>query len=165
MQSNELNALLKQMRALEASLVSLVTSLNDTPLTGVAHDLFTLERQLRDARHSHPILGDIPDSAWDVLLELEHARRQQRPRVVSDLCRGKRIPLTTVLRQLDRLSAAGLIERTPDPVDRRRIYVSLTAIGSRSVVEVHAQVEPKQGNTREEKPGFREYPGGSVFAA
>lgn len=38
---------------------------------------------------------------------------------------------TSVTNAIDRLGAAGLVERTPDDADRRRIYASLTMEGKR----------------------------------
>ena len=45
------------------------------------------------------------------------------------------IPLTTVLRYLTRLEKDGYITRKVDPTDRRRVFVSLTALGYRQVCE------------------------------
>jgi DNA-binding MarR family transcriptional regulator len=48
---------------------------------------------------------------------------------VTSLCIASGAPTTTALRRIEDLAEAGLIERMPDPADRRRILVRLTEAG------------------------------------
>jgi DNA-binding MarR family transcriptional regulator len=48
---------------------------------------------------------------------------------VTRLTRKSGIPATTVLRFLRSLGDAGLVKRTNDPTDARRVFVALTAQG------------------------------------
>jgi DNA-binding MarR family transcriptional regulator len=45
---------------------------------------------------------------------------------VSSLCIGSAVPATTALRWIKSLEGKGLIVRTPDPYDGRRIFISLS---------------------------------------
>jgi len=65
------------------------------------------------------------DPAWDMLLELYAAELEHLRVSVSSLCIGA-VPPTTALRWINALECKGLITRTPDPLDRRRVFVSLT---------------------------------------
>ncbi|MPT24907.1 MAG: response regulator [Starkeya sp.] len=69
------------------------------------------------------------DPAWDMLLDLAVAEASGRPISVTSLCIASGAPTTTALRRIDELRDAGLIERRPDPADRRRIIVELTESG------------------------------------
>ena len=65
------------------------------------------------------------EPAWDILLELYAAELGQRRLSVSSLCIGAAVPATTALRWIGVLERKGMIRRTPDPRDRRRVFVAL----------------------------------------
>lgn len=66
------------------------------------------------------------EPAWDILLELFAAELDQQRMSITRLTRRTGIPATTVLRFLGSLGEAGLVKRTNDPTDERRVYVALT---------------------------------------
>jgi hypothetical protein len=70
-----------------------------------------------------------PDATWNMLAELLRARLTRRRVSVTSLCLASRSPVTSALRRIERLLAAGLITYTLDPKDRRRKYIDLTADG------------------------------------
>ena len=70
------------------------------------------------------------DPAWEMLLDLAVAEASGRWISVTSLCIASGAPTTTALRRIEDLQAAGLIERLPDPDDRRRIIVRLTEAGA-----------------------------------
>ena len=70
-----------------------------------------------------------PDAIWNMLAELLRARLTRRRVSVTSLCLASRSPVTSALRRIERLLAAGLITYTLDPKDRRRKYIDLTADG------------------------------------
>ncbi|MEM9563160.1 MAG: MarR family transcriptional regulator [Actinomycetota bacterium] len=51
----------------------------------------------------------------------------------AELCRQLKLSPSHISRMVDRAEAAGLVERRPDPVDRRAKVVVLTAAGRREV--------------------------------
>ena len=67
------------------------------------------------------------EPAWDMLLELYSAFLEQRRISVSSLCIASAVPATTALRHIGYLEKAGLLTRRGDPLDRRRVFVALTA--------------------------------------
>lgn len=69
------------------------------------------------------------DPAWDMLLDLFAADLEHRRVSVSSLCIAAAVPPTTALRWIGTLHEAGLFERQPDPADRRRAYIALSAKG------------------------------------
>ena len=69
------------------------------------------------------------DPAWDMLLELYVASAEQRRMTISNLCVSARVPMTTGLRWTNLLEQRQLIERRPDPLDGRRVFVALTQAG------------------------------------
>lgn len=74
--------------------------------------------------------GDLfADPAWDILLELYVLEHEQRRTSVSKLSVSAAIAATTAIRWLDKLQSEGLIEREADPLDARRVWVSLSEQG------------------------------------
>ena len=70
------------------------------------------------------------DPAWDILLELYALRCAQQRISVSKLCLAARVPPTTALRWIDKLDSEGLVDREADPLDARRVWVSLSDRGN-----------------------------------
>lgn len=69
------------------------------------------------------------DPAWDMLLELYRAELAQSKISVSSLCFVSGAPLTTALRWIKALQNDGLVARSNDPLDGRRVFVRLTDDG------------------------------------
>lgn len=78
------------------------------------------------------------DPAWDILLELYLSELLQQRVSVSALGGSGGVAPTTVLRWLDILRANGLIERTGDPLDARRVFVSLSPEASKAMHDYFA---------------------------
>jgi len=87
-----------------------------------------LDKARREAFSAHWI------ETWefDVLSAL---RRAGRPYQLTPgaLVRQTMVPSGTMTNRVDRLVARGLVERSPDPRDRRGVLVTLTATGKRTV--------------------------------
>jgi DNA-binding MarR family transcriptional regulator len=87
-----------------------------------------LDRARREAFSAHGI------ELWefDVLAAL---RRAGKPYRLSpgQLLRETMVTSGTMTNRIDRLGARGLVERSPDPHDRRGVLVGLTAAGKRAV--------------------------------
>ena len=66
------------------------------------------------------------DPAWDMMLDLYAAQLEGRQVAVSSLCIAAAVPPTTALRWIGHLEKRGVIERSTDPNDGRRIYIGLT---------------------------------------
>ncbi len=66
------------------------------------------------------------EPAWDILLDLYLAHLDQREVSVSSACIAASVPPTTGLRYLARLERQGLVKRTPDGIDKRRVLVTLS---------------------------------------
>src|SRR3954454_15033784 len=68
----------------------------------------------------------------DVLAALRRAGKPYRLRP-GQLLRETMVTSGTMTNRIDRLGARGLVERSPDPHDRRGVLVGLTATGKRAV--------------------------------
>ena len=90
---------------------------------------FDAEMEALFARHG------INRAAWDVLASL---RRTEPPHRLSptELYSGLMRTSGAISNRLNRLEAAGLIRRRPDPADGRGVVVELTARGRRLVDEI-----------------------------
>ena len=86
--------------------------------------------------------GLFSDPAWDMMLDLAVAEAAGRPISVTSLCIASGAPTTTALRRIDDLKDAGLLDRAPDPRDKRRILVTLTDQGRE---RMHAFVRRQAG--------------------
>jgi hypothetical protein len=67
------------------------------------------------------------DPVWPILLDLYIHAAETRKVTVSDACLASRVPNTTALRWIKELVELGLVERSPDAVDRRRKYLKISA--------------------------------------
>lgn len=106
------------------------------------HDAGTPPDQVAITRHWSKLLLDtycartsffpgglFADPAWDMLLDLMHARLNGKRISVSSLCIAARVPATTALRRIGDLVSAGLATRVRDENDGRRVFIELTEDG------------------------------------
>ena len=70
---------------------------------------------------------DLPLTWYDVLVQLEESA-EHRLRM-TDLAGAVLLSKSGLTRLIDRMCGAGLVERTPDPMDRRGTFVILTKAG------------------------------------
>jgi DNA-binding MarR family transcriptional regulator len=70
---------------------------------------------------------DLPLTWYDVLVQLEESA-DHRLRM-TDLAGAVLLSKSGLTRLIDRMCGASLVERAPDPLDRRGTYVSLTTLG------------------------------------
>jgi DNA-binding MarR family transcriptional regulator len=106
--------------------------------TEAAADLRRLTSMLR-----HRLMAVTRDDALslaqsDVLVRVD----REGPATLSELAAGERVRPQSMAATLDALTAAGLVERTPHPTDRRSTVVSLSAHG-------HATLEKARGSRQE----------------
>ena len=69
------------------------------------------------------------EPGWDMLIAVYVADRRGQPVNVKALVATIDAPATTSQRWIDHLDKLGLVSRAIDPLDRRRVEVSLTAAG------------------------------------
>lgn len=93
----------------------------------------------RDMRPKYLDL-EFGEPAWDMLIDLLRAAEQRQKISVSSLTQASRVPATTALRQLASLKSRNFIETVPDPFDKRRLYVRLTANARASLDEYLADL-------------------------
>jgi DNA-binding MarR family transcriptional regulator len=89
--------------------------------------------QARAARARHFRADLFADPAWDMLLELYAAALTQRKLTVSRLGERSGVPMTTALRWISTLEKDGLIERSHDRLDGRRVFLTLSDKGERAM--------------------------------
>jgi DNA-binding MarR family transcriptional regulator len=82
----------------------------------------------------------LPESSWEILLELMATEMAGRNISVSGLCLAANCPVTTALRRIDELAELGLIAKQIDPTDARRLYVRMTDAGRTKMQLFLAQV-------------------------
>jgi hypothetical protein len=69
------------------------------------------------------------DSCWDILLTLYAAHLNQHRLTITKVKEQTAVPSTTALRLIAALGSAGLVTRTKDRLDGRRIFVELSPAG------------------------------------
>lgn len=115
----------KIARALEA-LARQEQSGGDTPAPTITAPYIRGVIRTRRARE-HFFKGELfADPAWDILLDLAAARLERKQVSVSSLCIAASVPPTTALRWIKGMTDEGLLERKPDPIDGRRIFIDLS---------------------------------------
>lgn len=98
----------------------------------LARYAYALRRQRAAIFGTSDLFGE---PAWDILLDLYIAQAEGKPVSVSSACIGSASPPTTGLRWLAVLTEQGLIARTADEQDHRRIMVHLTERGMAAMEE------------------------------
>lgn len=81
-------------------------------------------RRSREAAFADATL--FSDPAWDMLLGLYIDEGERRGTQVSAACIWSTAAPTTGLRYVERMVRLGIVNRTPDPFDARRYYISLS---------------------------------------
>jgi DNA-binding MarR family transcriptional regulator len=114
----------------------------DPTVEGVVDRIFGLRRRLQ--KTMDVTLGGL-GLAWDDFKVLSTLRTSEgRRRSAGDLARKLEITSGSATNRIDRLEAAGLVRRLPNPADRRGVLVELTESGlgawQRSV-EIQARKE------------------------
>lgn len=103
--------------------------------------LLSIARRVLAARRKLGALcaGDLlRDTAWDMMLELFIAQQTGQRLCVKDLTLLCGESPAGAVRRIDRLQAAGLVSRTVDRRDHRRIFVELS---DRGFEAMHAMLE------------------------
>lgn len=99
--------------------------------------------ELRDQRSALFGKDLFADPAWDILLELFSSSLNQRRVTVSRVCAASRVSGTTALRWLKTLEERELIRRQADPMDGRRVFISLTDRGLHLMREFYYLLTPE----------------------
>ena len=68
-----------------------------------------------------------PAPAWDMLLDLYLAYHEERKTYLWALCMAAHVPTTTAHRKISELVSRGMLIRSADGKDGRRVSVGLTA--------------------------------------
>jgi len=108
---------------------------DDETMRALEHEMGVLVRRIRRviaerARMVHPDLSPV---AYSMLMALNDSG----PRRASDLVDLFSIDKGAVSRQVGALLDLGLIERSPDPEDRRAAILAITPEGSRRLETIH----------------------------
>jgi hypothetical protein len=82
------------------------------------------------------------DPTWDMLLQLYAARLDMQRLTITRLTKLCGVPATTVLRRLGALEEEGLVTRTDDPWDGRRVHVALSFLGAEAMERSFAAAGP-----------------------
>ena len=124
METDEVDALVEAWRRERADL--------DLAPVEVFSRISRLARLLDLARRDAFTAESVEPWEFDVLAAL---RRAGSPYQLSpgQLLRETMVTSGTMTNRIDRLSERGLVERSPDPGDRRGVLVGLTAAGKRAV--------------------------------
>jgi DNA-binding MarR family transcriptional regulator len=86
-------------------------------------------RRLRDR-----LLGDFfAEPAWDILLELYAQTHEGKIVTVSQLSLSTGSAPTTALRWINTMAKSGLLDRSTDVADARRVVVTLSERGEESI--------------------------------
>jgi DNA-binding MarR family transcriptional regulator len=104
--------------------------------TTIGRLLFMAHRSVHDELDRR--LSEHGASLWNWVLLKEAANAEGASQ--RELAHHMRIEPPTLVRHLDKLADEGLVERRPDPDDRRVVRVGVTPAGRARLAELHAVV-------------------------
>ncbi len=144
-----------EIKTMLRQIVASLNKLEAKVVRPAAEQLCEIELKLRQARKR--LLPDyLGDVAWDILLGLDQAERQQRRHFTTDVAHEANVPLTTALRYLAKMEKEGLIERIEDFDDRRRTRIVLAEKGRKLLAAVFDEALAKM--EREHKSALAPLP-------
>ncbi|PKP96932.1 MAG: hypothetical protein CVT76_05640 [Alphaproteobacteria bacterium HGW-Alphaproteobacteria-15] len=117
-------------------------SLPDAHSTAAKRELEMVEFIL-NARKTRSAFFDADmffDPAWAILLDLYRCKLIGVKVSVSDACLASDVPESTALRYLKMMEKRGLLSRTPDPADKRRMWLSLSSAGCEALSRFLRQI-------------------------
>jgi CheY-like chemotaxis protein/DNA-binding MarR family transcriptional regulator len=85
------------------------------------------------------------DPAWDMLLDLMLAHLSGKQVYVTSLCIAAGVPIATAFRRIEDLAAKGLVTKTRDSKDTRRVFVELTEAGLQKMANYFGAVGLQAG--------------------
>ncbi len=111
----------------------------------VADDLEMVEamisiRALRDRYFECDLFFD---PAWSMLIDLYRAELKGQRLSVTSVCIGSGVAGTTALRYVRALENRGYVSRMPDPDDKRRAFIQLTAMARRKLDDYFGKVNAR----------------------
>ncbi|MEN2786027.1 hypothetical protein ACFOKI_09520 [Sphingomonas qilianensis] len=107
------------------------------------HDLVAQARHhlaVRKARRRHFPTDLFHEPAWEMLIALFVIYETDHSMNVKALVSCSDAPATTSQRWIDHLHKSGLIDRVTDPIDRRRVDISLSEQGNEAMVRYLTEV-------------------------
>jgi hypothetical protein len=103
------------------------------------------------------------DPAWDIVVELFKAHFSQQRMSIMILSRAAGVAPTTTLRWVNCLVDRNIAVRTHDPLDGRRVFVSLSATGV-SLMELYcAELDEQPGKDRAQASSITTFSIGSAL--
>lgn len=111
-----------------------------TPGTEIAEILGQLLRRGTRARLYASLTAGLDDSLDEATYPVISGLARTGPRSAAQLAEDIGLDRSVVSRHATRLERAGLIERLPDPADRRATLLSLTGRGRRAVREMRERL-------------------------
>jgi hypothetical protein len=86
------------------------------------------------------------DPAWDILLDLYIARREDRKVTITSACMAASAPTSTATRHIAHLMQKGLVLRVPHPADARSSHIELSATGDRKLTQLFREMVQSGGD-------------------
>jgi DNA-binding MarR family transcriptional regulator len=128
---------------------------SDDPIGVIELELLKLVRYLETFGRRSDLYGEADRAGYVVLRTLDRLGTTS----VNGLADELHLDPSTITRQADSLEAAGLVERRPDPEDRRCVSVRVTPAGRRAMRHIEGERRREIGAliggwTDEERDGF-----------
>lgn len=114
----------------------------DAPLTPEVVRRVIKARALRSRMFDASLFSD---PAWDMLLDLMLAHLSGKQVYVTSLCIAAGVPIATAFRRIEDLAAKGLVTKTRDSKDTRRVFVELTEAGMQKMANYFGAVGTQAG--------------------
>jgi DNA-binding MarR family transcriptional regulator len=94
------------------------------------------------------------DPAWDIILALYRTHLSQQRLSILHLSKVAHVAPTTTLRWVNCLVDRNLVNRTEDPLDSRRVFVSLSSFGASLMERLCSELDELQGPAIDKRGNF-----------
>jgi hypothetical protein len=119
--ADRMEALAIELRSFSDDQLSVIPT--QATLAGLAAKIYSARRKVDEI---FDMTGFAVSPAWDMMLDLYQAKVTGKKISVTSACIGGGCPTTTGLRWLQVIENMMLIERKPDPEDKRRTVIQMT---------------------------------------
>ncbi len=85
--------------------------------------------------------GLFADSCWNMCLDVYICDLKEEKITVSSIAHSSGIPMTTAMRYINVMAEDGLLEKSPNPMDNRMVFIATTISGKDKISAILSELD------------------------